>query len=75
MKSDFQRWNNLPSSLAGIKQCVKMSILPKFLYTFQCFPIFLPRKFFKTMEQLISGLIWGDKIPRIRKNHPVVLGS
>ncbi len=68
MKSNFQRWNNMPLSLAGRVQCVKMAILPIFLYTFQCLPTFLPKKFFKTIDQLVSGFLLGNKFSRISKN-------
>ena len=68
MKDDFQRWNNLPLLLAGRLQCVKMNILPKFLYFFQCLPVFLPKSFFCTVDQAISAFLWGGKTPRISRN-------
>lgn len=43
VKSDLQRWNRLPLSLAGRVQTVKMNILPRYQYIFQCLPIFLPK--------------------------------
>ena len=42
-KSDFQRWGNLPLTLPGRINSVKMTILPRFLYLFQSIPIFLPK--------------------------------
>lgn len=42
-----------------------MNILSKFLYYFQCFPIFLPKTFFSSLNQTISHFIWGRKHPRI----------
>ena len=54
-------------SLAGRIYCVKMSILPRFLYLFQCIPIFLTKSFFQNLDRLISSFIWGGKTPRIRK--------
>ena len=67
MKLDFQRWNNLPLSLIGRIQCVKMNSLPKFLYLFQCLPLFLPKSFFKSINQAVTTFIWCNKVPRIRR--------
>lgn len=66
-KLDFQRWNNLPLSLVGKIQCVKMNILPKFLYFFQCLPIFIPKSFFCSINQAITSFIWGSRVPRISR--------
>ncbi len=68
MKSNFHRWNNMPLSLARRVQCVKMAIPPIFLYTFQCLPTFSPKKFFRTIDQLVSGFLLGNKVSRISKN-------
>ena len=66
VKSDLQRWDSLPISLAGRIQSVKM-ILPKFSYLFQCIPIFLPKALsFKTLDQTGSTFIWHGKRPRIK---------
>ena len=46
VKSDLRRWNYLPLSLAGRIQIIKMNVLPRYLYVFQCLPIFLPKSFF-----------------------------
>ena len=43
VKSDLQKWNYLPLSLAGRIQIIKMNVLPRYLYVFQCLPIFLPK--------------------------------
>uniref|UniRef100_A0A3B4C811 Reverse transcriptase domain-containing protein n=1 Tax=Pygocentrus nattereri TaxID=42514 RepID=A0A3B4C811_PYGNA len=52
LKEDLDRWDLLPLSLAGRINAIKMSVLPKFLYMFQCIPI--------------SSFIWNKKNPRIR---------
>ena len=67
MKSDFQSWSSLPLSLSGKVQCVKMNILPKFLYVFICLPVFLPKSFFCTLDWEITTFICGGKVPRISK--------
>ena len=66
VKSDLQRWNTLPLSLAGRVQTIKMNILPRYLYLFQCLPIFLPKSFFTKLDSMISFFIWEGKTPRIR---------
>lgn len=67
LKLDFQRWGSIYMSMAGRVNCVKMNVLPRFLYLFQCLPIFLPKSFFQSTNKLISSFVWGGKNPRIRK--------
>lgn len=67
LKLDLKKWNLLFLSLAGRINCVKMNILPRFLYLFQCIPILLTKSFFQNLDRLISSFIWGGKTPRIRK--------
>lgn len=66
LKLDLKRWNLMFLSLAGRINCEKMNILPRFLYLFQCIPIFLPKSFFQYLDRLISSFIWGRKTPRIQ---------
>jgi len=42
-----ERCSVLPISIAGKINSVKMNTLPKFMYLFQCIPIFLPNPFFR----------------------------
>ncbi len=56
-KSDFQRWNNLPLTLTGRINTVKMFVLPKFLYPFHSIPLYLPESFFKSLDKLITTFI------------------
>lgn len=67
VKADLQRWNCLPLSLAGRIQTVKMNILPRYLYLFQCLPIFLPKYFFKSIDEIVSSFIWAGKRARAGK--------
>lgn len=59
VKCDLQRWNYLPLSLAGRIQIIKMNVLPRYLYVFQCLPFFL---------DTISSFIWADKRPRANRS-------
>lgn len=67
LKLDLQRWAILHLSLAGRVNCVKMNVLPRFLYLFQCLPVFLPKSFFSLMDKLISSFLWNGGVPRVRK--------
>lgn len=67
LKLDLQKWRILHLSLVGRVNCFKMTVLPRFLYLFQCFPIFLSKTFFNKLDKTISSFIWDGKIPRIHK--------
>lgn len=41
-----------------------MTVLPKFLYIFQCLPIFLTKSFFCNLNTQITSFIWNKKRPR-----------
>ncbi|KAJ0001377.1 hypothetical protein NQD34_006397 [Periophthalmus magnuspinnatus] len=67
LTQDLHRWSMLPLSLAGRISCIKMNILPKFLYLFQCIPVFIPKRFFQSLDSSIAQFLWNKKPPRIRK--------
>lgn len=67
-KLDFERWAGLPLSLVGRVNLVKMVVLPKFLYFFSHIPVFIRKSFFRSLDQLISSFLWGNKNPRIRRS-------
>src|SRR4029434_2632440 len=68
MKDDFKRWSALPLTLTGRINVVKMTVLPKFLYVFQCLPLFLTKSFFKSISQAVNSFIWGNQAPRVKKD-------
>lgn len=67
MKADFQSWSSLPLTIAGRVQSVKMNVLPKYLYLFQCLPLFLTKSFFQLVNTSITSFIWNNKVPRVKK--------
>lgn len=62
---DLEKWMNLPLTLLGRINAIKMNVLPKFLYMFQSLPIHVPSTFFSSLDGLIRRFIWRGKSPRI----------
>lgn len=63
---ELDRWRDLPISLIGRVNCVKMNILPKFLYLFQTLAFPIPKVFFKQLNRKISSFLWKGKPPRVK---------
>ena len=65
-KRNLQRWMDLPLSLIGRINTIKMNILPKFLYLFQSLSLNVPKSFFKELNKIITHFIWQKKNPRVK---------
>ena len=65
-KADCEKWTSLPFTLVGRVNCIKMNILPKYLYLFQMLPTPIPKHFFKQLHTCLRGFIWRNKAPRIK---------
>jgi hypothetical protein len=67
IKEDLRRWKDLPRSLIGRINIVKMVILLKSVYRFNAIPIKIPIQFFKDLERAICKFTQNNRKPRIAK--------
>ena len=61
IKDNANRWRNIPCSLIGRINIVKMSMILKSIYRFNAILITLATVFFTELEQIISQFVWKYK--------------
>lgn len=68
-KTDLQRWMDLPLSLTGRINTIKMNLLPKFISLFRCIPLKIPISFFKDLDKSITSFLWKKKSGESNSSH------
>lgn len=61
----FTKWNNLPLTIYGRVNLVKMIILPKLTYLFSTIPLEFPTKLINKVQGKIGSFIWRNKSTRL----------
>ena len=66
VSESLKRWSELPISMIGRVNIIKMNILPKLLYLFQSIPLQPPSNLFPKLKEITTNFIWNNKRPRLR---------
>ena len=64
IQDDTNRWREIPCSLIGRINIVKMTLLPKAIYRFNAIPFKLPLAFSTELEQKLHNLYGNTKDPK-----------
>lgn len=65
IKADTQRWIDLPLSLIGRVNIIKINVLPK-LDLFQCIPLHVPMSFYNKINKVTTSFLWRNKNSRVK---------
>lgn len=65
IKDDLRRWTNLPLSLWGRAEVLKMNVLPRLIFLFSSIPMKYPQSWFSDINKQFSLFLWKEKRPRI----------
>ena len=66
IKSDIDRWSQLPLDMHNRIETIKMNLLPRLLYLFQSLPVMITQMQFNEWAKWISRFIWAGRRPRIQ---------
>lgn len=66
LKQRIQAWKNLPFSLIGKINLIKMKVLPVILYFLHHAPLRVPKYYFERLDGLVSTFLWSLSPPVYR---------